>query len=200
MLLYRVRAEEIYAISPNETFEFHTQEQEVYFGPGSLSRTAEIVDRLGGKRVFLVCTERAKDSPEGKRLRDVLGGRLVGSFTGVRTHVIVETVDAALRAAEGAQVDFIVSFGGGSALGTGKALGLWRIREAEAKGETPGRFPHLCVPTTYSGTEMTIIAGQRDEEHHNRQQPESRSVRRDRLHQRRGRPDVDGEDGHDGYI
>jgi maleylacetate reductase len=164
VLIYRIRVEEIHAISPNETFEFHTQEQEVHFGPGSLSRTGEIVDRLGGKRVFLICTERAKDSPEGKRLRDVLGGRLAGSFTGIRTHVVVETVDAAFRAAGEANADFIVSFGGGSALGTGKALGLWRIREAEAKGETLGRFPHLCVPTTYSGTEMTIIAGQRDEE------------------------------------
>lgn len=147
----------------NSTFEFHTQEQKVLFGCGMLKRAGETVDSLGGKRVLLVCTERAAASPEGRRLREILGGRLAGLFTGIRTHVVTETVDAAFQAAQEAKADFLVSFGGGSALGTGKAIGLWRIREAEAQNRPFGRVPHLCIPTTYSGTEMTIIAGQRDE-------------------------------------
>ncbi|MFQ5916011.1 MAG: iron-containing alcohol dehydrogenase family protein [Nitrospinota bacterium] len=150
-------------MKPAESFEFHTQEQEVLFGCGTLNRAAEVVDRLGGKRVLLVCTERARASPEGKRLQDLLADRLVGSFTGIRTHVVLDTVEAVFQSAKEAKADFVVSFGGGSALGTGKALGLWWIREAEARKKTFGRAPHLCIPTTYSGTEMTIIAGQRDE-------------------------------------
>ena len=155
--------QEAQSIQADTGFEFHTQEQRILFGCGTLDRVAEEVDRLGGKRVLLVCTERAKASPEGKRLQDLLGDRLAGFFTGVRTHVIVETVDAAFQAAKDAEADFVVSFGGGSALGTGKAVGLWWIREAEARNGSFGRVPHLCIPTTYSGTEMTIIAGQRDE-------------------------------------
>ncbi|MFQ5692505.1 MAG: iron-containing alcohol dehydrogenase family protein [Nitrospinota bacterium] len=133
------------------------------FGRGSVDRVPEEVDALGGKRVLLVCTERAQASPEGERLQALLGDRLAGRFTGIRTHVVVDTVEAAFQAAKEARADFIVSFGGGSARGTGKAVGLWWIREAEARGEAHGRVPHLCIPTTYSGTEMTTIAGQRDE-------------------------------------
>lgn len=46
--------------------------------------------------------------------------------------------------------DCIVSIGGGSVIGLGKALS---IRTG---------LPHLCIPTTYSGSEMTPILGETD--------------------------------------
>lgn len=45
-------------------------------------------------------------------------------------------------------VDGIVSVGGGSTVGLGKAMS---IRTG---------LPHLCIPTTYAGSEMTPILGE----------------------------------------
>jgi maleylacetate reductase len=147
-----------------DSFELHTQEQSVHFGNGVVERVGEIVSQLGGTKILFICTDRARESPEGMRLQKILGNRIVGNFTGIQTHVVTNTVDAAFQSFQASGADFLVSFGGGSAIGTGKAIGLWWIRQAEKKGEEVGRIPHLCIPTTYSGTEMTIIAGQRDKE------------------------------------
>lgn len=49
-------------------------------------------------------------------------------------------------------VDSIISFGGGSAVGLGKALSV-RLEK-----------PHICVVTTYSGSEMTSIVGETGED------------------------------------
>lgn len=46
--------------------------------------------------------------------------------------------------------DCIVSIGGGSVIGLGKALSICT------------GLPHLCIPTTYSGSEMTPILGETD--------------------------------------
>jgi alcohol dehydrogenase class IV len=66
-------------------------------------------------------------------------------FTEVRQHVPVEVARAARTAAEGA--DALLSLGGGSAVGTAKAVAL----------ETG--LPIVAVPTTYAGSEMTPVWG-----------------------------------------
>jgi maleylacetate reductase len=69
-------------------------------------------------------------------------------FHGVRTHAPVETVQAAIAAAEGA--DGVVALGGGSAIDTGKAVSAAR------------ELPLVSVPTTYAGAEWTPFYGMRD--------------------------------------
>ena len=46
------------------------------------------------------------------------------------------------------RADCVISVGGGSAVGLGKAI-CFRTG-----------LPHICIPTTYSGSEMTAILGE----------------------------------------
>jgi maleylacetate reductase len=62
-------------------------------------------------------------------------------------HVPVEVVASARRLVCTAGVDLCVAVGGGSAIGLAKAIAL------------DTHLPILCVPTTYSGSEMTPVWG-----------------------------------------
>ena len=118
----------------------------VVFGPrASREKLAGEVDRLGAERVLLVATEQERELAE--ELSAPLGGRVVGTFTGVRPHVPVEVAEAARETARRLHADCLLSVGGGSTTGTAKAVAL----------ET--RLPIVAVPTTYAGSEMTPVWG-----------------------------------------
>ncbi|MPZ85039.1 MAG: iron-containing alcohol dehydrogenase [Actinophytocola sp.] len=116
----------------------------VVFGSGAArSALPGEVAALGVARVLLVATKR------GESLARSLAERLpvVDVFTDVREHVPAEVADAALAAARRSDVDCLLSVGGGSALGTAKAVALVRP------------VPIVAVPTTYAGSEMTPVWG-----------------------------------------
>ena len=117
----------------------------VVFGTGSARRLRDEVERLGVRRLLVVA------SSEEKKIADDVSaplGRLVrGRFEDVVQHVPAEQAAAALAMASACDADGVVTIGGGSATGFGKALSLSRdVR-------------HLAVPTTYAGSEMTPIWG-----------------------------------------
>lgn len=117
----------------------------VVFGAGSLQRVPAEADALGLGRVLIV----HGGSGEGvaQRVRDGLGAAAVGSFAEVRQHVPETLAHAAVARARELAADGVVTIGGGSATGLGKAIAL----------ETG--IPVLAVPTTYAGSEMTPIYG-----------------------------------------
>lgn len=119
----------------------------VVFGAGSArSALAEEVAALGVERVLLVATERGE--PVARELAAPLP--VVDVFTGVREHVPGEVADAALAAAGRSGADCVLSVGGGSSVGTAKAVALRRA------------VPIVAVPTTYAGSEMTPVWGRTD--------------------------------------
>ncbi len=117
----------------------------VVFGPGMVSHVPEEVDRLMKKRVLLIATGSAVRRVPA--IAGLLGDRLAGAFSGVAQHVPASAVQQALAVARQAGADCLVTLGGGSAIGLGKALALELAT------------PIIAVPTTFSGSEMTPIYG-----------------------------------------
>jgi alcohol dehydrogenase class IV len=63
-------------------------------------------------------------------------------------HTPTNVTEKALAYARSVNADSIISVGGGSTIGLGKAIGIRT------------NLPHICIPTTYAGSEMTPILGE----------------------------------------
>jgi maleylacetate reductase len=127
-------------------FAHSSQQYRVVFGAGSAARLNEEVERLGIRRVLVLTTREQRG--QGTRLGAHLGSRLAGLFSDARMHTPVEVTEAAIAVVQAQDVDGFVAIGGGSTIGLGKALSLRT------------GLPHIAMPTTYAGSEMTPILGE----------------------------------------
>jgi maleylacetate reductase len=118
----------------------------VVFAPGALRCAGGEVDRLGASRVLLIGGGAATSDALAK-LRAVLGPRVVGEFVDAAQHVPAHMAHAAVATAGDTRADVVVTLGGGSTTGLGKAVAL----ECDV--------PTIAVPTTYAGSEMTPMWG-----------------------------------------
>lgn len=126
-------------------FNYSTRATRVVFGIGSLATLDAELEALGVHEVLIVTTAgRARDI---SAVGTMLGARVAGVFSGARQHVPIEVVREALDVVQLSKPDAVLSLGGGSAVGLGKAI----ARETS--------LPHVAVPTTYAGSEMTSIWG-----------------------------------------
>jgi alcohol dehydrogenase class IV len=129
-----------------QAFSYEALPGRVIFGAGSSrARLGAAVAALGLERVLLVATPR--ELPNARALAAALGERVAGEFTNVRPHVPLEIAEAARAAARDLGADGLLAIGGGSTIGTAKAVALEQ------------RLPIVAVPTTYAGSEMTPIYG-----------------------------------------
>lgn len=119
----------------------------VVFGNGARAQIAAEVDALRGDRVMLISPGGIDDVVEA------LGERVVLVWDDIVQHVPIELADRAREAAAAADIDTVVTVGGGSATGLAKAIAL------------TSRRPILAVPTTYAGSEQTTIYGLTGERH-----------------------------------
>jgi maleylacetate reductase len=117
----------------------------VVFGAGAVDRVAaELEGPLGGRALIIA---GGSAIPIGDRLAAQLSDRLAGRLARVAQHVPQELADEGRLFAESCAAEVIISVGGGSAIGLGKAIAVDRD------------VPLVCVPTTYSGSEMTPFYG-----------------------------------------
>ena len=128
------------------SFEHDTPAPRTLFGTGTLSRVAAELDRLGGRRALVLSTPGQRSLAQ--QVAGVLGDAAAGIFDGAAAHTPVEVTQVALARAGELAADSIVSVGGGSTTGLGKAL-------AARTG-----LPHLVLPTTYAGSEVTSLLGE----------------------------------------
>jgi maleylacetate reductase len=117
----------------------------VVFGDGALGKLAAELDQRGLRRAMLLVAGR--DGPLADRGTAALGDRVQRHWAEIRQHVPLELADRASAAAVADGADVLVTIGGGSTTGLGKAV-------AVATG-----LPLVVVPTTYAGSEMTPIYG-----------------------------------------
>ncbi len=116
------------------------------FGEGKSVSTGEWVGKLGCKRALVLSTPHQKADAEA--LAERLGSIAVGVFAGAVMHTPVDVTEAAMEIVRHTGADCVVSLGGGSTTGLGKAI-AYRTD-----------LPQVVIPTTYAGSEVTPILGQ----------------------------------------
>ncbi|MCX7621913.1 MAG: iron-containing alcohol dehydrogenase [Acidimicrobiales bacterium] len=139
--------------------------QQLVFGVGAIDQVPDLFRLVGAKRVLLVTTAGRLDSDDGQRLVKILGRALVSTYAGVSSHVPAPIVQQALQQARRDGIDGIVSFGGGSCADLGKAVNFFFEQEQGMPGASYADrplLPHIAVPTTYSGAELTPFFGMTD--------------------------------------
>jgi alcohol dehydrogenase class IV len=129
-----------------EPFEYNANPGRVIFGKGSLKKLPDEVARLGLSAPLLLSTPQQISQAED--LKVILNGKIAGLFSEATMHTPTDITDKALEYAKAQKADSVISIGGGSTIGLGKAIS---IRTG---------LPHICIPTTYAGSEMTPILGE----------------------------------------
>jgi len=126
-------------------FTYDGVPQRVLFGLGMLARLGDELERLSITRVVIIAGGAHKRVADD--LAVTLGDVVVARLHEVRQHVPEALAAHATQVATDAQADGIVTLGGGSATGLGKAI-------AHELG-----IRQVAVPTTYAGSEATPIYG-----------------------------------------
>lgn len=128
-------------------FAVDLQPAHVRFRAGARELLAEECDRLGVKRVLLVCTPSG--AARYRAVAEALGPRLAATFAAAEPHCPEPVVERCRALWRSAGADGVVTVGGGSTIALGKNLAA----------EDGAKF--ICMPTTYSGSEMTDIFGRK---------------------------------------
>lgn len=135
----------------------------IIFGPGKISQLPNLISHWGSK-AFLV---RGKSRLHGTSFYELLDktGLIITEFS-VKGEPDVKTIDQAVSLARKNKCDFVIGFGGGSVIDTGKAVSALLNNEGEpldylevvGKG-LPLKHPsrrYIAIPTTAgTGSEVT---------------------------------------------
>jgi maleylacetate reductase len=127
-------------------FAYRSLPLDVRFGrDAAADNLGQAVRDHDAHRVLVVTS--ASQAANVERLTAQFRGQLAGRFTDVVEHVPAATAAAAVRAAIDTKADLVLSIGGGSSTGTGKAIALRT------------GLSLVAVPTTLAGSEMTDTWG-----------------------------------------
>ena len=143
---------------------------EVIYGKPAAEAAAQLVQRHGAERVFLMVSGTLnRKTDEIEKLRRALGNKCVGTFDNMPAHSPRSAVIAAANQAREAKADLIITLGGGSITDAAKAVqlclangvttveGMDAIRgAAEIK---PPTVRQISIPTTLSAGEFSGLAG-----------------------------------------
>lgn len=123
------------------TFRHDTLGQRVLFGANQAAE--HVAAEINGRKVMVVASPR-----EMRRARELFADLSIAVWhEDVAMHVPVEVADRARGVAKQHDIDLLMAVGGGSAVGTAKAVALSTGIEL------------IAVPTTYAGSEATDVWG-----------------------------------------
>jgi alcohol dehydrogenase class IV len=129
-----------------EDFVYTGNPGRVVFGSGTVARLPEEADRLKAKRILVLSTP--EQVGQAADIAADLGSRVVATYSKAQMHTPVEVTIDAMRFIEECSADAVLSVGGGSTTGLGKAIAFRTD------------LPQIVVPTTYAGSEATPILGE----------------------------------------
>jgi maleylacetate reductase len=129
-----------------EAFVYEALSQRVVFGTGTLRQVGREIDRLGGGRALVLSTPG--HAAEAEALAQELGAAAAGVFAGAIMHTPVSVTEEAIRVLSATGADIVLSLGGGSTIGLGKAMALRT------------GVKQVAIPTSYAGSEATPILGE----------------------------------------
>lgn len=127
-------------------FTFPGLTTRVVFGAGTLSQVSNEVTRLGHSRALILSTPHQAD--QAQALADTLGPLAAGVFAGAAMHTPADVTQTAIAAYTESRATCVISLGGGSTTGLGKAIAVRTGAD------------QVVIPTTYAGSEMTDILGE----------------------------------------
>jgi alcohol dehydrogenase class IV len=130
-------------------FEYNVLPSRVIFGAGSVKKLPAEMERLKVSQPLLLSTPGK--SHWTKQLSDIIQAASItvaGTFAQAKAHTPVPVTAEATALLNSVAADCVISIGGGSVVGLGKAIS---IRTG---------VPHISIPTTYAGSEMTPILGE----------------------------------------
>jgi maleylacetate reductase len=115
----------------------------VVFGRGKIAEATNEAKRLGMKYPLVITTPH--QILVGSELAQAVGG---AHWAGATMHTPVTETEKALEFFNEREADGVISLGGGSSTGLGKAIAFRTD------------CPQLVIPTSYAGSEMTNILGE----------------------------------------
>ena len=121
----------------------------VRFGAGVRHKVGEEMDALGLTRALILTTPQQAET--GEDFARQLGAKAAGIYSGAAMHTPVAISEEATAQALQSGADCVLSIGGGSTTGLGKAIALRTD------------LPQIVIPTTYAGSEATGILGQTED-------------------------------------
>ncbi|KWV48420.1 Maleylacetate reductase [Bradyrhizobium macuxiense] len=130
----------------SRSFVFPGIRSRVVFGAGTISQVGVEMKRLECRKALILTTPQQRE--DGEALAARIGGSGAVVFSGATMHTPVDVTRKALEVYESADADCVISLGGGSSIGLGKAIALRT------------GVDQIAVPTTYAGSEMTDILGE----------------------------------------
>jgi maleylacetate reductase len=119
----------------------------VIFGSGTATQVKSEAERLGVRRALVLSTP-GRGEAQAHEIAARLGDLSAGILATAVMHTPIDVTEQALQVLEEREADAVVSVGGGSTTGLGKAIALRTD------------LPQIVLPTTYAGSEMTAILGE----------------------------------------
>lgn len=127
-------------------FTYQGTAARIVFGNGASADVGKWVEALECRHALVLSTPH--QTADAEIMAERLGPLGVGTFTEATMHTPVEVTERAVARAAELGADCVVSLGGGSTTGLGKAM-AYRTD-----------IPQVVIPTTYAGSEVTPILGQ----------------------------------------
>lgn len=130
-----------------KSFEYQSAPARIIFGSGTINQIPAELARLDVSRPLILSTP-GQHTHHALQVQHIVRENASHIFSEATMHTPVEVTQRALGEVERTERDCVISIGGGSTVGLGKAI-CFRTG-----------LHHICVPTTYAGSEVTSHLGE----------------------------------------